>query len=532
MPETESDVLIVGAGASGAATAWRLAGHGLRVTCLERGRWVDPAASPSSSPDWEIIRQTGWNPNPNLRRGPDDDPVDDAESEIKPLFFNGVGGSTVMWSCHFPRFHPSDFRTRSLDGVGDDWPLSYDDLAPYYHLNEGIMGVAGLPGHPAYPAHDAPRLPAVGLSPGARRVAEAFDRKGWSWWTGEIAINTGAAGPGTGTCNGCGPCELHCPRRAKSATDLNYWPAAIASGARLVTGARVTEVLTDSAGAACGAVWLDDHGAHHRHRAKVVILAGNGINTPRLLLTSGRGDGLANRSGLVGRRLMLHPMARVTGIFDTPAEGHRGIAAGPVVSHHFYETDPARGFARGVKLQVMGTVGPALTANGALGRRLPWGTEHHSGFASHFGHAMSLSICSDDMPDEANRITLSDSLTGSDGLPAAKMIYRIPEEAGKALAFGRARAREVLAEAGATAFIEMESIPQAGFHLMGTARMGADRETSVIDPWGQAHDVPGLHVADGSAFVTAAAVNPTNTLQALALRLADRIHATRRDRAA
>ncbi|EPX85100.1 GMC family oxidoreductase [Salipiger mucosus] len=532
MRDTESDVLVVGAGAAGAAAAWRLARHGFRVTVLERGRWVDPADSPASSPDWEVIRQTGWNPNPNIRKGPDDEPVDDAESEIKPLYFNGVGGSTVMWSCHFPRFHPSDFCTRSLDGVGDDWPVSYAELAPYYHENEAIMGVAGVPGHPAYPPHDAPRLPPVGLSPGARRVAEAFNRKGWSWWSGEIAINTGPAGPNAGRCNGCGPCELHCPRRAKSATDLNYLPAAIALGAKVITGARVTEVLTGAGGAACGVAWLDDEGLRHRHMAPVVVLAANGIQTPRLLLASGDGAGLANRSGLVGRRLMLHPMARVTGIFDEVVEGHRGIAAGPVVSHHFYETDEARPFKRGFKLQVMGTVGPALTANGALGRRMPWGGAHHAAFARQFGHAVSLSVCSDDMPDEANRIVLSDRIAGSDGLPAAKMVYRVPEAAKAALAHGRARAREVLEEAGARDFIEMESIPQAGFHLMGTARMGEDPETSVLDRWSEAHDVAGLFVADGSAFVTAAAVNPTNTLQALALRLADRIAETRRSRAA
>jgi len=526
--EIESDVLIVGAGAGGAAAAWRLARRGLRVTCLERGGWVDPEAAPSSEPDWEVIRQGAWNPNPNARRGAWDEPVDDAESEIKPLFYNAVGGSTVLWSCHFPRLHPSDFATCSLDGVGDDWPVSYAELAPYYDLNEAMMGVAGVPGHPAYPATDAPRLPPVGLSPGARRIAEAFNRLGWSWWPAEIAINTGSAADGRGVCNGCGPCELHCPRRAKAATDLTYWPAALAAGARLVTGARVTEVLTGPDGVASGVVWLDEAGVAQRARAPVVIVAGNGIGTPRLLLASG----LANRSGLVGRRLMLHPLARVTGLFDAAVEGHRGIAAGAIVSHQFYETDAARGFARGVKLQGLGTHGPALTALGSLGRRVAWGRGHHGDFARLFGRAYSLSICSDDMPDPENRVTLSERITGSDGLPAAKMTYRIPAEARRALDFGGDRAREALAEAGARDFIEMETVPEAGFHLMGTARMGDDPETSVLDRWGEAHDVPGLFVTDGSAFVTAAAVNPTNTLQALALRAADRIRDTRRTRAA
>ena len=529
MADEESDVLVVGAGAGGAAAAWRLAGHGLRITCLERGGWTDPEASPSLDAGWEIVRQRRWHPNPNVRRGVDDDPVDDAESEIKPLFFNGVGGSTVLWSCHLPRMHPSDFRSRSLDGVGDDWPLRYDDLAPYYDLNETMMGVAGLRGHPAYPACAAPRQPPVGLAPGARRIAQALNRLGWSWWPAEIAINTGAAGAARGTCNHCGPCELHCPRRAKASTDLTYWPAALARGVRLVTRAHVTEILTAPDGRAAGAVWRDADGRSRRHLAPIVVLAANGIGTPRLALLSG---GLADRSGLVGRRLMLHPLARVTGVFDAPTGGHRGIAAGGLVSHAFYETDRARGFARGVKLQALGTPGPALTALGALGRRVPWGRGHHADFARLFDHAYSLSVCSDDMPDLANRVTLSDRLTGADGLPAAKMRYRIPAQARKALDFGRDRAREALREAGARALVEMENVPDAGFHLMGTMRMGTDPETSVVDPWGEAHDVPGLFVADGSSFVTAAAVNPTNTLQALALRAADRIRATRGARAA
>lgn len=531
MVALECDVLVVGAGAGGAAAAWRLADHGLSVVCLERGGWTDADASPSSDDDWEVIRQRSWNPNPNRRAGANDDPVDDIESEIKPLFYNGVGGSTVLWSCHFPRFHPSDFRTRSLDGVGDDWPLRYDDLAPYYDLNETMMGVAGLPGNPAYPPSDAPRLPPVGLSAGARRMAQAFNHCGVSWWPGDIAINTGPAANGMGQCNNCGPCELHCPRRAKAATDLNYWPAAIRKGARLVTGARVTDVLTSPQGAVRGAVWLDERGHANTAKAPIVIIAANGIGTPRLLLNA-PGAARVNRSGLVGRRLMLHPFARVTGLFDTPMDGHRGIAAGTLVSHHFYETDPARGFKRGVKLQALGTHGPALTALGSLGRRARWGAQHHDDFSTMFGHGYSLSVCAEDMPDPDNQIALSDRLTGSDGLPAARMIYRIPAEAKKALDFGRDRAREILQAAGAHDFIEMQTIPEAGFHLMGTARMGEDRETSVLDRWCQAHDLPGLFVTDGSAFVTGAAANPTNTLQALALRAADRIAATRREYAA
>jgi choline dehydrogenase-like flavoprotein len=226
---------------------------------------------------------------------------------------------------------------------------------------------------------------------------------------------------------------------------------------------------------------------------------------------------------------MLHPLARAIARFDAPVDGHRGITAGAIVSHHFYETDPSRGFLRGIKLQLMRSNGPALTALGGGGARLPWGRVHHSAFAKRFGHTLSVSICSDDLPDAENRVTLADSLLDGDGLPAPKMIYRVGANTRRALDWGLDRAAELLAEAGAG---EQERVPlvrDAGFHLMGTARLGTDRETSVCDAYGRTHDVPNLFVADGSLFVTAGAVNPTNTIQALALRLADRIADTARD---
>lgn len=532
MERTSCDVAIVGAGASGAAAAWRLSAAGLSVVCLEQGGWMPPEHSPTLREDWEIVRQKSWHPNPNVRGNERDYAIDDSESDIRPLVFNGVGGSTVMWSCHIPRFHPSDFRMASQDGVGADWPVSYGELEPYYTLNEEMMVVAGMTGNPAYPPMDAPRTPPVGLSPGARRVAEAFNRLGWAWWPADLALNTGAAGKGRGACNHCGPCELHCPLRAKATADLAYWPAALDNGAELRCGARVLEIETLASGAVRGVRYRDAEG-DKRLAAPVVILAANGIGSPRLMLASrsrAHPGGLANGSGLVGRGLMLHPLARVTGIFEELTDAHLGINAGGFVSHHFYETDAARGFVRGIKLQGLGSHGPALTALGSLGARVPWGRAHHARFAGLFNHAFSLSVCSDDLPDPENRIVLCGTRTDADGLPIPKMIYRVPQEADRALAFGLERAREALEEAGAVEFIEMNRVPDAGFHLMGTARMGEDPQTSVLDRWCEAHTAPGLFVVDGSAFVTAAAVNPTNTIQALALRASDRILATRQAR--
>ena len=226
-------VLIIGAGAAGAAAAWRLASQGVSVTCLEQGGWQHPETSPADQPDWERRRLNDWSPNPNRRAGPADYPVAHENSPFSPLMVNAVGGSTVMWSALMPRMHPSDFRMHSQDGIGDDWPISYGDLAPYYALNERMNGVAGQTGNPAYPAETQNFLPPAPLLPGERHLIGAFERLGWAWWPAELALNTRPHGAGRGTCVGCGPCEIACPHRAKASADVTYWPAALAAGARL-----------------------------------------------------------------------------------------------------------------------------------------------------------------------------------------------------------------------------------------------------------------------------------------------------------
>ncbi|MBV8912958.1 MAG: GMC family oxidoreductase [Acetobacteraceae bacterium] len=530
LPDETADVLVVGAGAAGAASAWRLSQHGLRVLCLEQGGW--PEDTPASDPLWERRRLADWNPNPNIRRASADYPVEDDASPIRPLMWNGVGGSTVMWSAHMPRMHPSDFRARTLDGVGADWPLSYAELAPYYALNERMMGVSGVAGDPAYPAGDAPRLPPVRLLPGEHRVVAAFERLGWHWWPSDVGINTMRHGPGRGACVGCGPCELGCHVRARASADVVYWPAALASGARLISGARVAEVTTDADGRATGAIWIGRDGGRRAARARAVILAANGIGTPRILLLSASGrfpNGLANSSGLVGRRLMLHPLARVTGVFADDLGSYRGNTPGGLASHEFYEARKERGFVRGVKLQVFRGFGPALTALAGVAAPLPWGTAHRRRFAEVFGRTLSVSVCSDDLPEPSNRVTLAEAAVDSDGLPGARMTYAVSADCRAALDFGIARSDQLLRMAGAQETVALPLLRDAGFHLMGTAGMGADPADSVADGFGRAHDVPNLFVADGAAFVTAAAVNPTHTIQALALRQADWIAGNARD---
>jgi len=192
------------------------------------------------------------------------------------------------------------------------------------------------------------------------------------------------------------------------------------------------------------------------------------------------------------------------------------------MSQEFYETDRARGFVRGYSFEILRGFGPVFTALWGMGSgRIPWGCGHHRAYAELFDRTAGMVAICEDLPDEGNRVTLDPALTDSDGIPAPKITYRLSENSTAMLAHAMARGKEVLEAAGAKATVAEAPLPFAGWHLMGTARMGSDPETSVVNEWGRAHDVKNLFIVDGSIFVTAAAVNPTNTIQALALYVAD-----------
>ena len=521
------DVLVIGAGASGGAFTWSLAEAGFEVMCLDQGDWVDPESYPTTQDDWEVRRLTDFNADPNARGLAVDYPVNDSESPIAPLMYNAVGGSTIHWSAHFPRLHPSDFRVKTLDGVADDWPLTYRELEPFFDLNDRMMGVAGVTGDTAYPPKSPRQTGPVPLGKLGMTAAAGFDKLGWHWWPSDSAILTQRY-DGRDPCNNCGPCDIGCTRRAKASADVTYWPKALAKGAVIKTRARVREITVGADGRADGAVYYDGEGQARHQKARIVVMACNGIGTPRLLLNSTSGlfpDGLANTSGLVGKNLMFHPVAAAGGFFDEPLEGYRGPIGCSIFSHEFYETDPSRDFVRGYGFQVVRTSGPLHAALGGGGGRqqIPWGESHHGAFAERFGRTVSLLVMGEDLPEENNRVSLDPDLCDGDGIPAPRVSYTMSENSRNMLAHGVDRATELLDAAGARQVLTNPLLRPAGWHLMGTSRMGSDPRTSVVDAWGRCHDVENLFIIDGSIFVTGGAVNPTSTIQALALYIADHV---------
>ncbi len=520
------DVLVIGAGASGAAFVWSLAESGFEVMCLEQGGEPDPEKFPAKERDWEVHRQTDYHPDPNVRGLPEDYPVNNDESAVEPVMYNAVGGSTILYSAHFPRFHPSDFRTNTLDCVADDWPVSYEELEPHYDVNDRIMGIAGTTGDPAYPPKSSRQTRPLLLGKPGDTMAAGFNEMGWHWWPSDSAILQEPY-DGRLECNGGGSCDLGCSRRAKGMTNVTYWPKAVMRGAMLETDARVREITVGKDGLTNGAVFYDADGQVQFQPARVVVMACNGVGTPRLLLNSTSSmfpDGLANSTGLVGKNLMFHPISMVTGVFDDRLDGFKGPLACDIYSHEFYETDLSRGFVRGVGFQVLRSTGPVTTANGGFGSHVvPWGDSHRSVFSEWFAHSLSVAIIGEDLPEHSNRVTLDPDLADGDGIPAPKIEYSLSDNSLKMMEFGCARASEAVEAAGATDVMVNPHVRTSGYHLMGTARMGDEARDSVVDRHGKAHDVKNLFIIDGSIFVTAAAVNPTSTIQALALHIADYI---------
>lgn len=524
MADEPIDVLIIGAGASGAAVAWSLAETRMKIVCLEQGDWLKPGDYPSNGRDWEARHAGDFSISPNRRQRPADYPINDTDSPIAVANFNAVGGSTILYAGHFPRFHPSDFRVKTLDGVGDDWPIDYATLEPHYVVNDRMMGVSGLAGDPAYPPKE-PVMPPVPLGRSGAKLASGFNELGWHWWPSDTAIATEPY-DGRDKCANLGACTSGCAQGAKATTDITYWPHALRSGVEVRTWCRVREILVDDQGMASGVAYFDAEGHEQILQAHVVVLACNGVGTPRILLNSKSTlfpDGLANSSGLVGKNLMFHPYASIQGVFDEPLDGYKGPGV-CIWSQEFYETDPDRDFVRGYTFEMNRGRGPVATAlTGMFTGRIPWGDDHHRAFRRYFNRIAGMVGICEDLPEEHNTVTLDADLKDAHGIPAPKITYRLSENSRNMLAHAVARGSEALRAAGATDIITESPIAVGGWHLMGTARMGLDPARSVVNEWGRCHDVKNLFVVDGSIFVTSAGVNPTRTIQALALYIADQI---------
>lgn len=515
--------VVIGAGAAGAACAWRLCEKGFKVLLLERGDWPNPDNYPTTKTNWELEAKKEFSPVIAKRQNDADYPVNDTESPIALCNYNGVGGSTILYSGHFPRFLARDFSINSLDGVGTDWPVKYDELTEYFDLNEKMMSVSGLVGDPFYPEITS-LLPPVPIGIAGELLAKGFNQKNWHWWPSYAAISTRNTN-GRNACINLGPCNLGCPQGAKSSVDITYITKAQQLGLVVRANTAVTKILTKGK-KITGVKVADNEGNEEIILSERVILASGAIGTPRLLLHSASEiypNGLANSSDQVGKNLMLHPLGYAEGMFDHTLDTHVGPQGCLLYSLEHHRVDNEN-IHLGYMMQALRGTGPLHAAMSAKKRReLKFGKTIFRDFEKYFRKQLGIAVVCEDLPHPNNRITLDTHHLDRFSVPGVKLEYKLTENSKRLLSHGLTRAREVLKLAGAKKLIAHGPVRETGWHIMGTARMGNEPSNSVVTKNGFCHDVEGLYIVDASIFVSSSCVNPANTIQSLALYLTDKI---------
>jgi choline dehydrogenase-like flavoprotein len=505
------DIVIVGAGACGSLLAKRLAERGLSVVVLEAGKRYDSAAD---------LRNSEANAGKIMWTEPR---VYTGKHAIVPKTGVGVGGGTLTWLGVMPRFHPADFRTRSTEGVGDDWPISYEDLRPHYARVEREFGVAGESGPFGPERYELP-MPPHRMNWHAQVLARGARTTGAHPFAPPVAINS-VEYEGRPACIYCGWCGSGCPTGAK-ATGLNvYLSKAEELGATVIPSAFVHRVEYHAGkGRVTGVSYINGQGAERRVDARLVILAAHAIENPRLLMLSSNGtfpQGLANSSGLVGRRFMSHPTWQVFGRFDEPVNAFKGMQMGHVMVQDYYKPDARNSYRRGYVLisYMMTPITYANLSGSFYGREFKRFLHDYPFTAAWWAHAEGL-------PSEKNTVTLDPEVKDARGLPAARITYEWSKNDLALAAAARDKAAEMMQASGAK---KVHIGLNYGAHAMGSCRMGDDRATSVVNSFGQSHDVPNLFVCDTSSFVTGTGLNPTLTAMAIADRSADYIVAAARN---
>jgi choline dehydrogenase-like flavoprotein len=568
---SKPSVVIVGSGAGGSVTAWALRSAGHPVLILEKGRNLLPGLG-TKGPVGSLFS------NDEVKEGryfEVQDPILEPRTSRTQAqarkgvarSFTGdvndlpttVGGGTVHWDAKVPRFWRQDFTGRSLHGPIpganiEDWPLTYDELEPFYDEVEARLGVQGdIHQMPKRTLEQAPRrhqfeLPVGAPMYGGKLLAEGAKAAGYHCYPYPMAIHSVPFG-GLPACNNCGFCNAFgCPINARGGAAISFLHEALERGAELRTRCMVHRVDVSSDGRqASGVSYYDEQGHEHTVRADIVVLAPSAIETARLLLLSANSkhpNGLGNRSGQVGRNLMFHHFTTGVGLFSDSVHAWRGPATsftcddfvGPVTGAAARKAGLP--YFKGGICEVGG--GVLLLDEAQLYTELPnaYGTFLKGllrGLALR-DHIAGIQMMGEDVPQLANRVDLDPRIRDFHGLPVPRITYSPHRFELAAAAYYAPKLTKICTSApginaGTEALINQLSSqntnPLSGSgatrHIMGTARMGHDPETSVVDAYGRMHELDNVQIADGSVFTTSGGFNPTLTIMALALRAARQI---------
>ena len=536
----EVDVVIVGSGAGGGTMALSLARAGARVVVLEKGPWY--RREDFRHDEIEVCRRNYWAPFPSEEPHLIQTPRDRTPRRTQEGWIaNNVGGGTVHMSGFFYRLHPVDFEMRSRYGALEgaslaDWPIGYEEPAPWYDRVERLLGVSGQAGaHPHEPPRSGPYpLPPVAANPLARLVDRGARQLGLhAFPTPRAVLSEPYQGrPACAHCDFCG--SYGCPIDAKSSSLSALLPAALATGrCELRAECMAFEIGTAPDGRARSVRYYDASGAAREQRAKVVVVSATAIESARLLLNSRSGrhpNGLANGSGLVGKNLTFSTLAKVYGAFETSAlerglrPHHQVHFLQRSVQDRYHLAEKAGGYDKGGTLNfILPHRNPIYTAERVANRARPplWGRRLQEALERHYEDVRELEaeVFGDFLPTPNTHVSVDDSVRDKWDLPVAKIaLDHHPLDVEHSRAVARTGA-EVFEAAGA-ADVRVETVGGTTFVLQhGTCRFGADPAESVLDPFCRAHEVDNLYVVDGSFMPTAGGVPTTLTILANGLRV-------------
>jgi choline dehydrogenase-like flavoprotein len=530
------DFVVIGSGAAGGVIAKELSTAGFSVVVLEQGPYLEASQFRHD--------EVGYVLNGELSGSVTDFPQtfrrteqDDAKATQFPppiVYARLVGGSSVHFTANYWRFRPIDFSERStlgaIPGTGfADWPITYEELEPYYTKVEWEVGVSGVPG-PSDPPRSKPYpMPPVPVKSSGVLFERGAQQLGLHPYPAPLAILSRPYNHRS-ACINCGFCmRFGCEVGAKSSSLAAMVPLAEATGhCEIRPLSTVYRIETDASGRVSEVQYFDQNGAPQAQRARAVVLSANGAESARLLLLSESSrfpQGLANASGMVGQHLMFNGYTTAMGLFEEQLNEYKGVQA-TRVALDYYDSDPARGFYGGGGLDArFGVNYPIMFGLGGLPPDVPqWGSAYKQLLSQYYTRTMVVAGHSTTVPLATNNITLDPELKDKFGRPALRTTYQEHPDDLKTMQFFQDRCKEVLEAAGAKR-VWASPVEEAtvGVHLLGTCRMGNDPAASVVDRYHRAHDVPNLFICDGSSFVTSGRGQPTMTIQALAFRAADHL---------
>ena len=527
-----ADVVIIGAGASGATAAKVLTERGLKVVALERGPWRK-RESFGGDELANVNRYNLW-PDPMLnprtyREGADGETKIELFCPVPQM----VGGGTVHWQGWLPRFTESDFKLRSIAGDVPgttlvDWPITYADLEPYYTQVEWSFGVSGGGGINKFESfrskdYPCPPLPATRY---AQKFHQGCRKLGYNSFPTPMAALSRPYNGRPVTVQSAFAQQHGDPTGTRSSALSVFVPDALKTGRYdLRPDCYVHEIAVDEHGRCKSAVYQDVDGDFIEQEADVFVLACGAVESARLMLLSRSRrfpHGLANDSDLVGRNATFHEYSAAVGVFEDPIYAWAGGGYVAASSFQFYEHDESRGFVGGCHIACAG-VGIPLPINWSLPGRPAWGAEAKQIDRDFFNHSFAIGMVLHDLPQHESRVELDDKVRDAWGLPVARITNKIHQNDLKMGRWVIDHNAEIFEAAGAKKInrVYPQRITGNCSHQHGTTRMGNDPKMSVLNKWCQAHDVDNLFVVDGGPFPTGTGANPTLTIMANAWRVAD-----------